>query len=511
MAHRRYGRALAAALILSNSIPNVEAANGWRVVTDLTLVETYNNNTGLAAAGAEQDDFITTVSPGLRIEADTPRLRVSFDYRPSLLLYARNTQEDQLINQLGAFGALEVLEKFFFIEATGTITQTYISPLGARPSDLTTVTPNRTETQTYSLSPYVRGVFGLGYNYELRNRNIWTRTDTDALGNVSSTYWNGRVMSPIRLFGWSLEGETSKIRQEDFTLQPDRESRLVRGRLFYQPDYAWRFFVSAGQEENNYEVLREMKSSSIYGVGATWAPSARTTAEAQYEERFFGPSRLARLQHRTRQTAWNISYSLGTSNFQEELLRLQPGSTAALVDSIFASRIPDPVQRRAAVEQFFRATGTPSFLTGSLAFYTTQIMLEERLEASAAIIGLRNSIAFTAFASDSERISEGLTGVVPDAFLLGERIQQTGFGVNASHRLGPFTSAGVSASRIYSRQAEPTPTFTTVNDSVTVSLNHSVSAKTTTFAGFGLTAVEDDFTNTTRKSQSAFVGLSHRF
>ncbi len=76
----------------------------------------------------------------------------------------------------------------------------------------------------------------------------------------------------MRLFGWALEYEESKIRQEDFTLQPDREMRLVRGRLFFQPDYALRFSVSAGWEENNYEVLRETKSNSIYGAGVAWNP-----------------------------------------------------------------------------------------------------------------------------------------------------------------------------------------------------------------------------------------------
>ena len=511
MALRRYGRVLAAALTLSSSLPASHAATGWTVETDLSLLETYNDNTGLAAPGAERSDFITQVSPGLRINGTAPRLRASFEYRPSLLFYARNTQEDQLINSLNAFGALEVIEKFFFIDATGNITQTYISPFGARPSDITTVTPNRTETQTYSVSPYVRGFFGSGYNYELRNRNIWTRSDTPALGNVTSTYWTGRLASPIALFGWAIEGEASKIRQEEFTLQPDRELRLVRGRLFFQPDYAWRFSVSAGQEENNYETLLEMKSSSTYGAGATWTPSARTTAEALYEERFFGPSGFARLRHRTRLTAWNVGYSRGLSDFQQELLRLQPGSTAALVDSIFAARIPDPTARRAAVEQFFRATGTPPFLTSSLAFYTTQIMVDERFEASAAIIGIRNSITFSAFASDSERISQGLTGVVPDAFLLGDRIKQVGFGANVTHRLTPFTSAGASAARTYSKRVEPSP-GETVNDSVTLTVNHTLSPKTTTFAGVGLTAIEDDFLiSATRKSRTAFVGLNHRF
>ncbi len=119
------------------------------------------------------------------------------------------------------------------------------------------------------------------------------------------------------------------------------------------------------------------------------------------------------------------------SDYQQEALRLPPGNTAALVDAIFASRIPDPAERREAVDQFLLASGAPSFLSSSLSFYSTQIFLQERLDASVGIIGLRNSLTFLVFASDSERISEGLTGVVPDAFLLGDRIKIAGFGLRA--------------------------------------------------------------------------------
>jgi uncharacterized protein (PEP-CTERM system associated) len=513
MAGSRYGRAFAAALILSSPIPTAGAV-GWTVTTDITVRETYNDNANYAFTGLgdEREDFITEVRPGLRISGSGPRLRAHFDYRPSLLYYAHGSQEDRLFNNLSAFGDLEVLDNFFFVEATGNISQEFISPFGARPADITIGTPNRIETRTLSLTPYIRGVFGQGYNYELRNRNVWTTSNNDRLSNVTSTYWTGRVASPVQRTGWALEYEDSKIRQEDFTLQPDRESRLVRGRLFFQPDYAWRFSASAGWEENNYELLREMQSNSIYGVGVAWNPSPRTSAEAQYEERYFGPSRLARLQHRTRLTAWSLNYSLNTSNFQEELLRLPPGNTAALVDAIFAARIPDPAERRAAVEQFLSSSGTPSFLSSSLAFYTTQIFLEERLEASVAIMGVRNSIWFSVWVSESERIfSEDLRGIVPDTFLPSDRIRQRGFGVRANHRLAAFTSAGLSATRAYSQQLEPS-IFETWNDNISLTLNHTLSPRTTTFAGVGYTETENkDVFTSNQKSRSVFVGLNHRF
>jgi uncharacterized protein (PEP-CTERM system associated) len=492
-----------------------ESLTGWVISPDIRLKETYDDNPTLAPRDAKHGDFITEVTAGLHIEGNAPRLRANVDYRPSLFLYARDSEEDRLVNRLRAFGSLEAVENFFFIDVHGIITQDFISPFGARPADLGTSTSNRTETRTFGISPHIRGELEHGYVYELRNRNLWTSSDTEALGNVHSTHWNGRFASPVRLFGWALEYEESKIRQEEFTQQPDREMKLVRGRLFFQPDYALRFSVSAGWEENNYEVLRETTSNSIYGAGVAWNPGVRTTVEAQYEERFFGPSRLARLRHRTRLTAWSLNYSRGVSDRQEELLRLPPGNTAALVDAIFAPRIPDPTERRAAVDQFLFASGTPSFLSSSLSFYTTQIFLQERLDASVGIIGVRNSLTFLVFASDSERISEGLTGVVPDAFLLGDRIKMRGFGLRADHKLTPFTWIGASAIRTHSRQEEPTvSSIETRNDNLTLTLNHRLSPRTITFAGLGYYGLDNEIENrdaTSTWSYSLFVGLDHRF
>jgi uncharacterized protein (PEP-CTERM system associated) len=500
--------------MLCSSIPSAVAA-AWTTQTEIGVRETYNDNATFGTSGAEEDDFITELSAGLRIDGRGARLSGNFEYRPLLLFYARNSQEDRLVNFLRASGNLEVLEKFFFIDAFASISQEFISPFGARPGDITIATPNRTETRSVGVSPYVRGVLGWGHEYELRYRHLWTSSDAVSVSDVESQYWTGRLASPVRLFGWALEYEQSKIEQEDFTLQPDRESRLARARLLFQPDYAWRFSVSGGREENNFELLREMKSSDIYGAGVTWNPNARTRAEAYYEERFFGPSRLARLTHRTRLTAWNINYSLGTSDYQQELLLRPTFDTAALLDSIFTARIPDPAARRAAVEQFMRTAGIPSSLTLSdpLLFYTTQIFLQERIDASAAIIGVRNSISFNIFASQSDRVSEVLPTAIFDAFLLGDRIKTRGFGLRADHKLAPFTSVGASATRTNSVQEDPTTLaqrFETRNDYFTLTLNHTLSPRTNTFAGVGVSE-EDSEDFGSRTSHTVFVGLTHRF
>lgn len=497
---------VAALLVLATA--NAETA-AWKVVPDVTLRETYTDNVFLGA-GPRTHDFITEVTPGIVIDGRSPRLSASLVYRPSALVYARESEFNDVINNLAGSARLEAVQNFFYVDAAASITQNFISPFAPQPGEITVITPNRFESRTVSLSPYLRGQVGSALEYELRSSQAWTHNDSDALGDVYTRRWSGRITSPVRRFGSSLEYEDTRTEYDEFRRQPDQESRLVRARLHYQPDPTWRFSASAGAEENNF-VLQQMQSEAIYGGGVSWRPSARTSAEFEYEHRYFGPYRLARLEHRTRLSAWTLGYVRDATNYQTEALRLPPGNTAALLDAIFRASVPDPNERRAAVERFVRASGTPASLSTPLSFYTERVFLREAVDASFAILGARNSITFTAFYAENAEISPDAAALFPDPFLLGDRFTQRGFGAHASHRLGPFTSIGASASVLYTRRDEPVRSDAR-DDYATLTLDYTVSPQTNAFAGVSISRFDSEgAVLSNRDSASVFVGLRHRF
>ena len=497
-----------APLALTLTLATNAADAKWVVSPEIGLRELYSDNPTLATTD-RRSDLITQVTPSIRADGAGARFKASLSYAPSAIFYAHHSSEDRLANNLQAFGTLEAAEKFLFVDVNGNISQGSISPLGAQPADITTISPNRVEARTYGVSPYVRGQAGSAFSYELRNRNTWTSTNSNALANVHATQWAGHATSPVSRFGWALEYDQSQISYTNLD-RPDYSSKLYRGRLYFQPDVDLRLSASAGREENNYALQRQ-QSYYIRGVGALWKPGPRTTAELETEHRYFGPSRLARLEHRTRLTAWTLAYSRNGSNYQQELLRLPAGNTAALLDSIFAARIADPAERQAAVEQFMRASGTPAFLSNPLAFYTQQIFLQERLEASVAMLGKRNSVIFTGFRSKTTSLSSTVGAVVSDAFATGSRFTQRGFGVNASHQVTASTTLGAGARRTFARQEEPAGSETR-NDYLTLSLTQTLSPKTTTFAGLSYTRFDSSPAGSAYgNARSAFVGLTHRF
>jgi uncharacterized protein (PEP-CTERM system associated) len=504
------GRRRSAAAALALAAAAQAGAAEWNVVPEITLRETYTNNAFIGTSPRRQD-LVTQVTPGIRIDRRGPRLTGHLDYQPSALFYARNSGADNLLNNLDAFGRLEAVERLFYVEALGNVTQNFISPTAPQPADLTTVTLNRIETRTFSLSPYFRGELGRNVEYELRNRITSTTSDNSALGNFRMAQWTGRLASPVRLLGWSLEYEDTDIHREDAAVRPDQESRLFRARLFWQPNESWRLSASAGQEENNF-VLQQTQRETIRGVGLSWRPGPRTSADLQYEHRFFGPSRLARLTHRTRLTAWNIAYSRDTSTFQHLVLSLPPGNTAALLDAILTSSISDPAQRATAVQQFMRTAGTPPFLPGPASFYTQGVFLREGVEASFAILGSRNAITFSAFSVENTRVSADEVTVAEDAFRVSERFRQRGFGIHADHKLTPSTSIGATVSQTYTRPEQSASQFESRNDQSAVHLNHAVSPKTTALAGISVNRFKtEDPGLSNLDATSVFVGLNHRF
>ena len=506
MAASAWRSALVMAMLLTTG-NNVRAQNqAWTIVPSVGLRGTYTDNASLAVA-PQHGDFITDVTGALSISGQGPRFRASLNYIGDALFYSQTRDQDRVINQLRALANFEAIEKFFFVDAAANISQSFISPFAARPADIATVTPNRIETRTVSVSPYIRRQTSGGYAFELRNRNTWTYGDVSTLDDVHTVEWNGSVTSPISLFGWGADANDTNIDYQN-PLRPERESRIARGRLFFQPDPTLRLSASAGKEENNF-IQQEMRSVPIYGYGAQWTPTPLTSAQFNWERRFFGPSPVASFDHRPRSTAWRVSYSKTTSSYQQQLLGLPPGDTTALLDQIFRGQISDPVQRQAAIEQFMRANGIPTFLSNSLAFYTEQIFLDERLEGTFMVLGVRNSIGLNVFASNRTAVTSPPPGLPAEIFVaLRSHIKQHGFGANASHRLSGFTSVNITANRIFA-DAEETAVQSR-SDFITGALNHSVSRKTDTFAGVTYQRFDSSLAPTAH-TRSVYAGFVHRF
>ena len=124
-------------------------------------------------------------------------------------------------------------------------------------------------------------------------------------------------------------------------------------------------------------------------------PSGRSVV-ANWEHRFFGSSYLFTFDHRTPLSVVSLHASRNITSYPQQLATLPPtGSVAALLFSLFATRIPGSARSAGElVDQFItraRACRRPS--RAALSLYTQQITLQEHATATFGLLGARNSVS----------------------------------------------------------------------------------------------------------------------
>ena len=242
--------------------------------------------------------------------------------------------------------------------------------------------------------------------------------------------------------GWRVEYARSDLRNYGQLSQRGQNRETTeseRAIAMYQPDPSVTLSASAGYEDDRFYSTRE--HGATYGGGVEWHPDGRTSINARAEHRFFGTGYSASFDHRTPLTVWSIKAARDLTNYPQQLATLPAGAdVSALFNALFASRVPDPVQRQTLVDQFIRERGLPPSLTSALALYTQQFTLAESQTATFGILGARNSILLSAYRSRNEAVDPSASAALSP--LLQQFINNTQVGANVvwTHQLAPNLS-----------------------------------------------------------------------
>jgi uncharacterized protein (PEP-CTERM system associated) len=351
----------------------------------------------LTANDRRQSDWVNQITPAVRFEETGAHTRLTGSVAVPIVLYARTSENDYVAPLINIAGNVEAVERFFFIDAAVTASPQYISPFGAHPTNLANFTQNRYTSQTYMLSPYVRGQLPGYVDYELRNTNTWTVANAAALDGGRS-YINdiaGRVTHQPTPVGWEVTYNRS---DQHFIDSQSGIIEIERVRALYSPDTTLRVSASIGYED--YLLFLSRENCVTYVIGVNWHPTDRTTLDANYEHRFFGASYNATFDHRTPLSVWSIRATRDITSYPEQLARFGQGvNVASFLNTLLLSRFPDPTQRQTVVDQIIRDRALPGTLTGPISLFGQQITLVETVQTTAGILGARNSLFLTVFRS----------------------------------------------------------------------------------------------------------------
>jgi uncharacterized protein (PEP-CTERM system associated) len=372
---------------------------------------TATDNVDLSPEGHRTSDLVTTITPGLHMRWHTAHSTFDGDVAAHVLIYARTgDRHNEIRPDVHMVGNAELVENRVYVDGSVQISQQYLTPFGSRPPGLESVTANRYSSETYRVSPFVRGKSG-DVEYEVRDNNVWTNLSQTSSA-LSGSYVNQVLAHATRtesVLGWSLEYERTEVQFRD---QPPFITELGRLRVPYRVSTDLEVSASGGYEHNRYPLITY--SDVIYGGGFRWHPNPRTAVDANAEHRFFGTSYLVSLRHRTPLALFTARFSRNVTSYPEQIASLPAGVSVPLVlNEIFRSRIPDPTQRLEFVEQFINDRGLPQVLGEPISIYTQQIYLHESASVSAGWLSARNTVILTVFRSRTEPITASGTALPP--------------------------------------------------------------------------------------------------
>jgi uncharacterized protein (PEP-CTERM system associated) len=442
-------------------------ARAWTIVPRVSLTETLTDNINLSSTD-KQSGLITQLSPGVRIDARTARLKMYFDYALNGIAYSTGNNGNQAQNALTTFGTLEAIDNWLFLDFSGQISQQIINPFGQQSPSNVYDNRNTTETSTYRLSPYIRGQLFGSADYFLRYNASVTNYQNGSLSDVTLSQWIGQVRGNTRFqnLNWTIDGSQQNT---DYSRGRDYEDGRLRGVLIYRLFPEFRLRGSGGYESNNYQSINN-EGQSTYGGGFDWTPTERTQASGFWEHRFFGTGHNVLLSHRFPLSSIIYTDIKDVSLTSNQSTSAGLGTVYDQYFQLFANLIPDQGDRDAYVRNFLNQIGVAPNAQAVSNYVANRPQVRRDQRLTMVLYGSRNSLTFIAGRTDSEALTVlgNNTGIAGDT----SRIVQQGYSIAFSHRLTPDTGLNLLGSRMESQSG-----FTNNLDTTTTTYQVGVSTR----------------------------------
>jgi uncharacterized protein (PEP-CTERM system associated) len=428
-AHARIGDlrslALAAAALATLAAANARAET-WDIVPALRVTETYSDNIALAPDALKRSDWVTQVIPSLSVSATGPRLRFNANYAPEFLHYADTQLDDNVFQRGNALLNAELARNLFFVDGGASVDQYNTTLQGPLTANNVNITGNRATATSTFVSPYLERDFGPAFRGEARyTYSTWRSDAPNLLADNDAQRVSLRLASgpAYKVFTWGLgyrkEAIEYETRQEMINEVLTADARqLITATIGV--------LAQAGYERYDTGLPGANVEDTRWHAGLEWNPTSRTRIVATGGQRFFGDTYGFELRHRARRSTWNAGYSEDVTTARAEFFVPAGGSTATALDQLFVTQFPDPAARQKAVSQFIAQTGLPPTLGAPINFFTDQLYLVKRGQASAAFAGVRHTLLVNAYTETRYLLFAGaFQGGVGD-FTASNDIRQTG-------------------------------------------------------------------------------------
>ncbi|MEO8523694.1 MAG: TIGR03016 family PEP-CTERM system-associated outer membrane protein [Caldimonas sp.] len=489
--------------------PTCALAEKWAIDAGVSSQLDVSSNASLGVSDSRGDGIID-LRPYIRILGEGAQLKISGSAALGAITYLNGTQAGRIQPEADLNATFAAVPQFLFVDAGVRALQTSSNPFGARPESGTT-TENSATTAQVHVMPRIEGRVSDRARYHLSSENSWSHeggSDAALPGSNASGYFGQHSawyeQDPVPL-GWRIEAQRSETRYQ----QADQDPLVLdvaRATLNYLVGQDFSIGAHVGGERTS--LLTQTGTGFTYGLDAKWQPSPRTLLSAFAEKRFFGSSWNLIFNHRTPGFAWSIVTSRTLETAPQSVVDLPASdNVAAQLDQIFTTRFPDPIERARVVQDLIARQGLPTSTLQPIGLQTMRLSVVNLNSATVTLIGVRSTLAATAFQSRTRDAVD-----TNPLFNGGAQTNNNQYGASIAltHQLNRAYALTGSADWSRIRALDGAGDSQSTERNVRLRLNMIASPRTNVFAGTRYRAFASN-TLTSGREVAAFVGLDHRF
>jgi uncharacterized protein (PEP-CTERM system associated) len=320
-----------------------------KITPGLAVSETYTDNVRLVTGdGDRSSDFITSLSPSVKLRSQGGRINLNLDYAPQYNLHQVATERNGLQQNLLGAGHAELWQRAFFLDTQASISQAIANSTGPVVNSVAGQEVNRTTVKALNVTPIFRHHFGTWVDTESRITGSIVDQDGGSASNGTAGLQaqNTQTLSESLHIGSGRRFTTFLWAVDLFSSKTTDDSGLGdrhRDTLDTNYSYVWNRYLSllagVGYEKLKDPTLLQDFKGPTWNVGASWRPSLLTSIQAttgdRDDTRTTNVSATHRLSSRTSITAsYNESLQTSAQQISQSLnfLTLDP-NTGVLIDS----------------------------------------------------------------------------------------------------------------------------------------------------------------------------------
>ncbi|MGH7068568.1 MAG: TIGR03016 family PEP-CTERM system-associated outer membrane protein [Acetobacteraceae bacterium] len=302
--------------------------SGLTIVPSLGVSEEFNSNI-FDTVNDRRSDFITGITPGILVNLSTPSASGTLSYFPTLQIYARNSSQNDVLQNLNGSLDATLLPGTLFLSMNAYASEQATSG-GVAPGGVSVAaSENRTTTTGFSVQPSFQHRFGdigtleLIYSLQYSNQNGSAATapgatqpffvGSHAVTNLGSAQF---VTGPV--LGRFNNTTTAAAASESGTgILDGAHQYVISDTLRFAVERRVYIFGTIGYEDIFYPSVPEVRiEDGIWAVGVNLTPGPATSITAGYGrlEGFDSPFLRASIALSPRTTlAASYSNTLGSS------------------------------------------------------------------------------------------------------------------------------------------------------------------------------------------------------